>query len=70
MGSLGEKKKQYFKTHKQTRAHLHSTREDDSGEENSNEAKLCNILNLAAGLPTQLSVRIAPSFARVPAVHR
>lgn len=36
------------------------------GGENSNEAKLCNILNLAAGLSTQVSVHIAPSFPCVP----
>lgn len=36
------------------------------GEENSNEAKLCNVLNLAAGLSTQVSVHIAPSPPCIP----
>lgn len=56
MGSPGEREKQYFNTHTHTHAEMHpfpcSTMEAYSGEENSNEAKLCNILNLAAGLPT------------------
>ena len=63
-GFTGGEEKQYFTTHTCTKMHSHpySKRKASSGEENSNEAKLCNILNLAAGLPTQVSVHIAPSF--------
>lgn len=66
----GRRKTIFEQTHKHTcikiHLHPHSTRKAYRGEENSNEVQVCNILNLAVGLPMQESMHITPSFPRVP----
>lgn len=71
MSSLGGRRKTlFYPTHKHTSTKnaLAPMQQKGGlyGEENSNEAKLCNVLNLAAGLSTQVSVHIAPSPPCIP----